>query len=98
VSRREGDEDYDNVIVQLGPNNRLIECADNWQWILQVKTGNRWRSIKFFTSRDGVLNRVQGLPGWEVLQQLPERFRSGCKDTLSRGPARLGGSPVQGAV
>jgi hypothetical protein len=97
MSRREGDDDYDNVILQLGPTERLIECADNWQWILQVRTGKRWRSVKFFTSRWGVLNRTRGMPGWQLLEQLPERFQSGCKDRLVRGPALSGTAPVQGA-
>jgi hypothetical protein len=101
TSHREKDDDYDNVIAQLGPKVRLIECAENWQWIVQVKSGQRWRAEKFLTSRDGVIRRVgpglgnvdvrahgrDGCPGWEVLQQLPDRFQTGWKLKLSRGPA-----------
>lgn len=76
MSHRETDDDYGKVIAQLGPKNRLIECKDGIQWILQAKVGKRWLSEKFLTSRDGVLRRAEGMPGWEVLKDLPERFKS----------------------
>jgi hypothetical protein len=72
---RETDEDYGKVIAQLGPKNRVIECKDSIQWILQAKVGKRWLSEKFLTSRDGVLRYAEGMPGWEVLKDLPERFQ-----------------------
>lgn len=87
MSHRETDEDYSKVIAQLGPKNRLIECKDGIQWILQAKVGNRWLSEKFLTSRDGVLRRAEGLPGSEVLRLLPERFKTGSRVGLTRGPA-----------
>lgn len=75
TSHRESDDGYDKVIARLGPEYRLIECKDGIQWILQRKRGH-WRSEKFLTSREGVLRRVQGLPGWEVLKNLPTRFQT----------------------
>lgn len=77
MSHREGYENYDKVIAQLGPNFRLIECKDGHQWILQEKKRhNDWRSLKFFMTRAGVIRRIKGLPGWEALNDnLPDRFK-----------------------
>jgi hypothetical protein len=76
MSRREKDDDYDNVIAQLGPKHRVIVCADDIQWIVQENKGKEWRSQHYCTSRYGVLRRVKGLPGWEALASLPERFQA----------------------
>jgi hypothetical protein len=48
-------------------------CADSIQWIVQHKSG-AWRSLHFCTSREGVVRRVKGLPGWERLLGLPDCF------------------------
>jgi hypothetical protein len=73
ASRREKDDDYGNIVTQLGATYRVIVCADAIQWIVQQKRGV-WRSLCYCTSREGVIRRVKGLPGWEVLADLPERF------------------------
>lgn len=83
MSRRETDDDYDEVVARLGPNHRVIVCADDIQWIVQDKSGVHWRSQAFCTSRAGVLRRTKGLPGQEVLADLPERFRSPGKRRLN---------------
>ena len=77
ASHREGDEDYGKIIAVFSAKNRLIECADGIQWILQLKRGKEWKSVKFFTSRDGVLRRVReyGLPLADALEVLPERHK-----------------------
>jgi hypothetical protein len=76
MSRREKDNNYDRIITRLGAGHRVIACADDSQWIVQEKKGKEWRSKHYCTSRDGVLRRVEGLPGWETLAALPERFAS----------------------
>lgn len=73
ASRRESADDYGNIVALLGPAWRVIACADSIQWIVQRKSGV-WRSLHFCTSRGGVLRRVRGLPGWEALADLPDRF------------------------
>jgi hypothetical protein len=77
ASHRETDDDYGKVIIQFTPKARLIECADGIQWILQQRRSTRWLSVKFFTSRDGVLRRVREYryPGEEALAVLPDRYR-----------------------
>lgn len=85
MSHREIDDDYDHIIAQLGPKNRVIVCKDNSQWIVQIKRGQEWRSMHFCTSGAGVLRRVKGLPGWESIIDLPARF-----------PAQGYGKPVVG--
>lgn len=87
ASHRESDDDYSNVIAQLGPTHRVIVCKDNIQWIVQRRKDS-WRSLHYLTSRDGVLRRVKGLPGWEV--STPSRIIS--------TPARAGGKPPWGSV
>jgi hypothetical protein len=82
MSRREGDDDYDNIIAQLGPAWRVIVCKDNWQWIVQERK-DKWRSLHFCTSREGVIRRVKGKPGWEALATLHDRFQP----TQRRGKA-----------
>ena len=84
MSRREGDDDYDNIVAQLGPDWRVIVCVDDWQWIVQERKGGAWRSRKFCTSRDGVIRWVKGKPGWEVLASLPDHFTRTGKDVHAR--------------
>ena len=89
MSHREKDDDYDHVIAQLGPSWRVVVCKDDYQWITQQKIGKIWRSRHYHTARDGVLYRVQGLPGWESLKELPERFTTGSRTAyrlVSDGP------------
>ena len=73
MSKREKDDDYDNIVAELGPTWRVIVCKDNWQWIVQERNGE-WRSMKFCTSREGVLRWVKDKPGWEALASLPDHF------------------------
>jgi len=87
MSRREGDDDYENIVAQLGSDWRVIVCRDNWQWIVQERKWGEWKSRHYLTSRDGVLRRCEGKPGWEVLASLPEHFP----------PAYRRGKPPHGA-
>ena len=84
MSRREKDDDYDNVVAQLGPDWRVIVCADDWQWIVQERKGAQWRSQKFCTSREGVIRWVKGKPRWEALASLPDHFIATGKDVGAR--------------
>ena len=74
MSVREGDDDYGKVVAQLGSDRRVIVCADGLQWIVRRRSGNRWASLHYCTSREGVIRRVKGLPGWEWLLGLPACF------------------------
>jgi hypothetical protein len=84
MSVREKDDSYDRIVAQLGSKHRVIVCADDHQWIVQEKRGKEWRGLYFCTSREGVLRWVKGLPGWEVLVGLPDRFvaSQGAKSTF----------------
>ena len=88
MSHRETDDDYDNVVAQLGPKHRVIVCVDDWQWIVQERKGAQWRSMKFCTSRDGVVRRTKGLPGAEALAALPDHFIPTGKDLHARRTQR----------
>jgi hypothetical protein len=75
ASHRERDDDYGEILAQLGPDWRVIVCKDDHQWIVQQKPkGGVWRSKHYCTSREGALRRVKGLPGREALTHLPARF------------------------
>lgn len=56
-------EDYPHVIAQLNPTWRVILCRDGIQWIVQHRTGNRWRSSSYCRTREGLLRCI-----WGVLQ------------------------------
>jgi hypothetical protein len=81
MSVRESDDDYGKVVARLGSDRRVIECADGLQWIVQRRSGRRWVSRHYCTSREGVIRRVKGLPGWEALLGLPARFGPRANDT-----------------
>jgi hypothetical protein len=85
MSHREMDDDYDSVETLLGLKWRVIRCCDDIQWIVQEKSGDRWRSRKYCTSRDGVLRWTKDLPGLEALANLPERYPA------TRPKRKLGG-------
>lgn len=84
MSNREGSDDYDNVVARLGAQWRVIVCKDDLQWIMQERIGAQWRSKHYLTSREGVLRRAQGKPGWEALASLPAHFTQTGKDGRAR--------------
>jgi hypothetical protein len=72
--RRESDDDYHAAIVGLDARRRIVDCADNLQWICQRKDGNRWRGVSFFRDRDTLIERT-GATGaaLAILRTLPRR-------------------------
>jgi hypothetical protein len=91
MEHRERDDDYGNVVAQLGPDCRVILCTEGLQWIVQRRSG-LWRSLHYCTSRAGIIRRVRGLPGWEALQALPDRAGT------VPGPARSAKSGPSGSI
>ena len=89
MTRQEADRDYDGVVVYLAPDWRVVE--DGVQWIVQRREQGprqRWLSVKFCTSREGLIRRCgpgrgnvdgrqTGFPGWELLRGFPERYECG---------------------
>lgn len=73
-------EDYPHVVATLNSEWRVICCRDGIQWILQRKTGGRWRSVAYCRTRDGLLRciREAGISSDVIdatkLSQLPERI------------------------
>lgn len=73
-------EDYPHVVATLNSEWRVICCRDGIQWILQRKTGGRWRSLAYCRTRDGLLRciREAGISSDATeaseLSQLPERI------------------------
>ena len=60
TSHRERDDRYTQVILQLAPRWRIIECRNAEQWIIQHRSaeplhGGVWRSISYVVSRDKLI-------------------------------------------
>lgn len=52
-------EDYPHVVSTLNSQWRVIRCRDEIQWILQRKTGGRWRPLAYCRTRDGLLRSIR---------------------------------------
>ena len=87
-SRRERDDNYAYVVVQLAPRYRVILCPQGLQWIIQKKECSRradWRAEQYLTSRDGLIEACgkRGLlssPNAEaVLHALPDHVSQMAK-------------------
>lgn len=78
--RKESSTHYAFVIKVFSDSYRLIECRDNYQWIVQRLTGNRWRSEWFFKTKAALHKQLSKL-GLKVdaLSPLPDNFRSQFK-------------------
>ncbi len=81
ASHREKDEAYP-VIAQISDRVRCISCADNLQWIIQVRHGDQWRGQSFCRTREVLIREARHhlsaeLPAGAlaILQRLPEMHR-----------------------
>ena len=82
ASHRESDDSYTNIILQLAPRWRIIECRNAEQWIIQKRSAEpldrgKWTSISYVVSRDKLIALSTGLgllsepSKWAVLEALP---------------------------
>jgi len=73
ASKRERDHDYRAVIVCLGDKDRVIDCKDSIQWIIQRLRGDQWHGFSFHRNRDVLIDR-SGATGeaLRALRALPE--------------------------
>ena len=60
TSRKERDDDYHNVVVQLATRWRVIVCKDFLQWIIQKRTAEPlhpgvWRGRSYVTARSSLI-------------------------------------------
>jgi len=58
-SRRERDDNYADIVVQLAPRYRVILCPQGLQWIFQEQEASHeatWRAQEYHTSRESLLN------------------------------------------
>jgi hypothetical protein len=60
ASHRESDDSYTNIILQLAPRWRIIECRNAEQWIIQKRSAEpldrgKWTSISYVESRDKLI-------------------------------------------
>lgn len=80
LSRRERDNEYKGVVVQLAHHWRVIICKNGIQFILQRKEASHagpWRGVSYRTDRDGLLRACGSLEalhssGLEALEALPD--------------------------
>ncbi|RLP23895.1 hypothetical protein [Mesorhizobium sp. YM1C-6-2] len=59
MSQKESAPDYRDVVVQISPAARIINCKDNIQWIVQTLKGGRWRSENYWTWRNPMLAHLE---------------------------------------
>jgi len=81
-SNLESHGDYGNVVTST-PSFRVVVCKDNFQWIIQRRSGTRrrgayFRSVSYHRGRDSLKRRWRGFVGaeesTEELDSLPEYF------------------------
>jgi hypothetical protein len=86
ASHRERDDSYSNVILQLAPRWRIIECRNAEQWIIQKRTAEpldrgKWTGVSYVVSRDKLIELSTSLgllsePSRRaVLEALPSTIR-----------------------
>jgi hypothetical protein len=83
--RRERDDDYSGVIIQLCETWRVTDCKDGVQWILQRRDAAKphrgfWRGRRFHVTRTGLIASCVALAGLsdeqalEIIAFLPEPY------------------------
>ena len=60
ASHRERDDRYSQVILQLAPRWRIIECRNAEQWIIQKRSAEpldrgKWTGVSYVVSRDKLI-------------------------------------------
>ncbi len=87
ASRRESDDSYTKVILQLAPRWRIIECRNAEQWIIQHRSAEPmhrgvWRSVSYVVSRDKLieLSASLGLLSEPSKRAVLERLPSSATD------------------
>ena len=60
ASHRESDDSYTNIILQLAPRWRIIECRNAEQWIIQKRSAEpldrgKWTGVSYVVSRDKLI-------------------------------------------
>ena len=60
ASHRESDDGYTNIILQLAPRWRIIECRNAEQWIIQKRSAEpldrgKWTGVSYVVSRDKLI-------------------------------------------
>jgi hypothetical protein len=71
----EANDDYPHIVAMLDANTRVIECADNLQWIIQKRCNAArwpWRNQYFCRTKEGLL--LYARPITPELLALSDRF------------------------
>jgi hypothetical protein len=96
----ESSDQYPFVIAELADSWRVIECADDMQWILQRRTTNRgeiqWNGRSFCRTKEALLRCIKEREAGKVpgtLLALPDRYLEGA-----RQPQRAMDSKFQQSV
>jgi len=60
ASHRESDDSYTNIILQLAPRWRIIECRNAEQWTIQKRSAGpldrgKWTGVSYIVSRDKLI-------------------------------------------
>jgi hypothetical protein len=93
-SLRETDENYKGVIAREG-ELRIVNSADDLQWIVQRFRGGQWRNNSFHRSRQSL---IRGYGPLEMILALPEHHDDLRDEMLCAVRGRLQGRPKGGLV
>jgi hypothetical protein len=76
TARDEGADGYSRLVAQVDAVVRVVECAAGLQWIVQRRSGRRWRSVSFCCTKEALLRCVrEWVPGEHLaLEALPDRL------------------------
>lgn len=59
LSSRETDDNYAGVVLQIGPAIRVVSCSDDIQWLVQRRSGGRWRTHSFVRTRSTLVRILE---------------------------------------
>lgn len=62
TQHREASDDYSRVVAQSGPVRAAV-CKDGIQWLLQRRSGNRWRSEAYCRTREALVRHWRNATG-----------------------------------
>jgi hypothetical protein len=78
LHHREENDSYPDEVARVTDRLRVINCRDDIQWIVQLRSGEQWKSVSFCRTREALLRCVRergGQPLPASLLGLPERHR-----------------------
>lgn len=100
----ESSNEYPFVVANLWDGWRVIECADDMQWVLQRQTSNhgkiQWNGRSFCRSKEALLRNIRerAIELLPAMLALPDRYAEGHRQPERAMDGEFGESEVLGTV